>query len=216
MFSIFLLAFIDFPNKENAILEKAIKGKNKISVESSGSLGLFYSEKCHKTHPNYTLDDNSKYDWCSNIATIGEPNPWIMYSIENTKMKLSGYSMRTGCCIYPCCCDDDDVIDSFCCCSIYSFSLQVSNDNTTWKVLHKVEKDDTVIYCQTKTYDVQSSDYYKYVRLVHDETKPGCENCMVVNQLELYGETTNNAQFDKDSEEEEESVSIIGKIDHME
>ena len=57
-------------------------------------------------------------------------------------MRVKRYSVRNGCCRYSCCCTEDGkIVDYGCCCTLYSYSLQASNDNKTWKVLHRVEKD---------------------------------------------------------------------------
>ena len=213
MFHMTLMAFVAFPNKNDAILQPAIKSGLKISVEASGSLGVHYDGKCHKTYPNQTLIVDEKLDWCSNIAdNKKDEKPWIMYSIKGKGMKVTGFSVRNGCCWYPCCCiDDDHMVDYACCCRLDSFSLQGSNDNKTWKTIHHEEKDKIYYDCQFKTYNFPETESFTYIRFVLDKEYPDCPRCMQINQIELYGRTTDSMFMDND-EESDESVSIIGKV----
>ena len=155
-----------------------------------------------------------KMDWCSNIVEEkGEEKPWIMYSIKNKGMRLSGYSVRNGCCWHRCCCmDDGHLIDDFCCCRLYSYSLLGSNDNKTWTFIHKVEKDEKFYDCQFKTYEFEQTSSYTYIRFMLDEEYPGCPRCLQLNQLELYGETTDSYFSASEQDDNDESVSIIGKV----
>jgi hypothetical protein len=129
-------------------------------------------------------------------------------------MSLSGYSLRSGCCFfYDWCCDDNgEIVDYDCCCRIYSVSLQGSNDNVTWTVLHKIEKDERFDSCIDKTFNIQETQSYRYVRLVQEEPAPGCRYCMCLNQVEFYGKVSGIDVEDAEEEIEEEPVSIIGKI----
>ena len=217
MLFLFYVKFMAFPEKNNALLTNAAK-YNSLVVDASGSIGLQYGGKCHQTYPNETTIENERLDWCSNIASKDSSDrPWISYSIKNKGMRLTGYAVRNGCCWYPCCCvDDGHIIDEFCCCRLYSFSLQGSNDNKTWTVIHSVEKDRMFDDCQFKTYEFPQTESFKFIRLIQDEEFPGCPKCMQINQIELYGTTTDSYFFSDASEEEEndESVSIIGKIKH--
>ena len=115
-----------------------------------------------------------------------------------------------------CCIDDNNIIDDdvYCCCRLYSYSLQGSIDNKNWELIHKVEKDANYKRCMTKTIAFAKTKPYNYVRLVMDEPVPGCTRCMVINQIELYGETiANRLQGDSSGfDEGDESVSIIGKL----
>ena len=132
-------------------------------------------------------------------------------------MKLTSYSIRNGCRYYDdCCCDPNSghSIDIACCCELYSFSLQGSNDNSTWKTLHKVEKDASFRFCQVRTYDLPQTENFRFIRFKIDEEKPNCPKCLQINQIELYGELLNS--YDSfESENNEESVSIIGKVKHF-
>jgi hypothetical protein len=221
MFSMFIafVTFVAFPESKEALLSNV--NIESINVESSGSLGFYRDGVCHKTHPNETLISNERYDWCSNIAKFKDDkkyNPWIQYSIKGKQMKIFKYSVRNGCCFqYECCCDYENgniIDDSHCCCRLYSYSLQASNDNKTWTVLHKVEKDKSFNYCETKTFELkEKSSPFTYFRFVLDEESPGCYKCMQINQIELYGETISSSYSSFiDNDDEDESISIIGRV----
>jgi hypothetical protein len=204
--------FKAFPEKPNQIF----RAEKNIKVDGSGSLGIYIDGKCVQTYPNSTLNANSRMDWCSNLGKDNN-KPFITYSIQNNQMKISGYSVRTGCCDYyyeVCCSDDDHVFDDgLCCCRLYSYSLQGSNDNITWKVLHKVEKDNDFYYCQDRTFEFALTEPFKYIRFVQDEKYPGCEYCMCLNQLELYGSVTGYEDYEESEDlEADDSISIIGKV----
>ena len=129
-------------------------------------------------------------------------------------MKISGFSVRNGCCRYYCCCEDSDkILDYGCCCVLYSFSLQGSNDNITWKTLYKVEKEKEFWACMYKTYELEKeTESYALIRLVQDDPYPDCPYCMQLNQVELYGSTIVSEYYFSDLDDNDESVSIIGKI----
>ena len=207
------MQFIAFPVKDNALLSEAV-ASNTLTIESSGSMGLYYDGKCHQTFENETVHEDKKLDWCSSIVSKEDGlHPWIQYSIKNKEMRLTSYSVRNGCCWYPCCCiDDNNIIDRFCCCTLFSYSLHGSNDNKTWVTLHKVEEDRKFYDCQFKTFDIKETQSFKYIRFVLDKEYPGCPNCMQVNQIELYGTKTDSLFSSFEDEDNEESVSIIGKV----
>ena len=217
--SIFLsfVAFVAFPDASDAILKN--ENKELINIETSGSLGYYQNGKCRKTHGNATIISDENIEWCSNIAKNKNDlsqNPWIQYSIKGKQMKITKYSVRNGCCNYVCCCDEENgkITDYDCCCTLYSYSLQGSNDNRTWKVLHKVEKDKYFYYCGSKTFDLpQKTEPFTYFRFVQDEEWPGAPKCMQINQIEFYGETVNSgiSQYN-DGSDDDESISIIGRI----
>ena len=205
---IFFMKYVAFPESSNALFKN-----NKVNVEASGSLGYYDGRKCHQTYPNQTLIGDPKIEWCSNLAKDKSDKPWIQYSLENKKMSINGYSLRSGCCYYACCCADDNTIfDDVCCCRLYSFSLQASNDNRTWKVLHKVEKKNDFGYCKIEKYEFSETEPFTYFRLVQDEEFPYCPFCMQINQVELYGRTVDSYYSQTLSDAEDESVSIIGKV----
>ena len=211
-----LVAFIAFPESKEAIF--ANEKKDVIKIETSGSLGLYHHGKCHKTYGNETLLGDEYQDWCSNIVEDKknpEKNPFIQYSIKGKQMRIKKYSVRNGCCRYDCCCDDDGkVIDYYCCCTLYSYSLLASNDNKTWTTLHKVEKDKSFYTCQTKTFELEKETQpFTYFRFVLNEEWPNCPKCMQVNQIELYGSTTNSGYVSyNENTEDDESISIIGRV----
>ena len=212
MFFVLSVAYISFPERPDSLLTN--KNLNNAVIEASGSLGIFYSDsKCTPSYPNQTTQADPGHDWCSNIGTTDDM-PWISYSFPSKSMRLKGYSVRNGCCrYYDCCCipETGERIDYYCCCRLYSFRLQGSNDKKTWKTIHKVEKDISFHICQIKTYEFPMTESFNYVRIYLDEPKPGCPNCMQINQVELYGELSNtDNHFDND--DTDESISIIGKV----
>ena len=210
--------FVAFPQKEDAILKNAIDSKEGIQISASGSLGIYIDRKCRITNPNYTIIEDKKLDWCSNLIkdkSTGD-KPWITYSLKNKKMRLTSYSLRTGCCWYACCCVDDNTFinDGYaCCCDLYSFSLYGSNDNHTWVLLHRIEKQPDFDYCETRTYEISKNEFFKYIKLVQDEERPSCPFCMQINQIEFYGQTTTSIdEYIFNENDDEESISIIGKV----
>ena len=93
--------------------------------------------------------------------------------------------------------------------------MQASNDNKTWTVLHKVEKDENFHFCETKTFELKDKPSpYTYFRFVLDEEYPGCITCMQINQIELYGETVTSSLYSSftDDNDDDESISIIGRV----
>ena len=206
------MQFIAFPERNDALLG----GKQiaDIFVESSGSIGLHYDGKCHQTYPNQTLIVNERLEWCSNIASNHEVRPWIQYSLKNQMMQLTGYSIRNGCCRYYCCCvEDGRDIDAGCCCILYSFALQGSNDNQTWVTIHKIEKDSHFYDCAMKTYLFdEKTQPFRFVRLIQLEEWPGCPRCIQINQIELYGQSIVSPFSSYEQEEDDETISIIGKV----
>ena len=209
------LAFTAFPENSDSIFSKLTNIQS--HIEASGSLGLYmYDSVCHPTFPNYTLVEDARKDWCSNVGTAGDM-PWIIYNIPNKAMKLRGYVLRNGCCRYYCCCDPETQKDLYfdCCCRLYSFSLHGSNDNVTWKLIHKVEKLDVFYSCQIKEFEFEMTEPFRYIKFSMDEEFPGCPKCMQLNQLDFYGTLTDSFSSYEEEMENEESVSIIGKVKHV-
>lgn len=207
MFPVLFLQFVKFPSRKDSLLY----GNKDAVVSASGSIGLYVKGKCIQTFPNQTLEADEDTEWCSNIARGSSDKPWITYSLRNRKMKVSSFAIRNGCCLHDCCCfDDNDLIDGVCCCRLYSFSLQGSNDNVTWTVLHIVDKDQYIRRCETKMYELNTKESYQYIRIVEEEPLPGCKFCMQINQIELYGDSYE--MLDYQTEDNDESVSIIGKV----
>ena len=211
MFMFIAMEFIAIPERSDELLTKQ---NVKPFVEASGSLGLYrYDTKCTRTNPNQTLTNDKYSDWCSNMVKSQSDSAWIQYSIPNKAMKLKGYAVRNGCCYYSCCCDPDtgENLDYYCCCDLYSYSVLGSNDNQTWKTIHKIEKGHFK-YCEHKVFEFDLTEAFQYIRFRLDEQRPGCPKCIQLNQVELYGELVEslNPQFDDD--ETDESISIIGKV----
>ncbi|KAI5496351.1 galactose-binding domain-like family, partial [Trichomonas vaginalis G3] len=171
----------------NSIFKNVYK-QNLIETYVSGSASQYINGSIQITKPEYTYDQVEKrYDWCSNIGKTQTDYPWIIYTIKNRIINLKGYYLKSGCCDdgNTCCCYDDNEYCCFCC--MYSWSLQVSNDNKTWKTVHKVEKDEEMKICKEKTYHFSETYSAKYVRLIQDEACPQERPCMAINKLELLG-----------------------------
>ena len=222
LFSSFLLfvAFVAFPESKDSIFQH--EKKENIVIETSGSLGLYHHGKCHMTNGTETLISDEYKDWCSNIAkNKNDPsmNPFIQYSIKGKQLKVTRYSVRNGCCrYYSWCCSEEDgkIVDYDCCCAMSSYSLQASNDNKTWTVLHRVDNDKTMYYCAAKTFDINpkmTGRWYKYFRFVLEKELPGCPKCMQINQLELYGDVLVESYMAySGNADDDESISIIGRV----
>ena len=209
MLGLLLYEIIPFAERHDNILKSNF---DDLVVSASGSIGQYYNDKCNPTYPIHAVDSVSrKTDWCSNINKSKDDHPWLGMTLKNKKMVVTGYAIRAGCCYYDCCCGDDGKI-VYCCCDVYSWSLQGSNDNVTWTTLHQVEKDKKFYDCQNRNFDLKDQkEAFKYIRLIQDEPWPGCNYCICINKLELYGKT-DSVFGEYDGNEDEEAVSIIGKI----
>lgn len=205
---LFLLVKIQpFPDRTDKLL---INNKKDVKVYASGSIGQYIDGKCVQTHPEHMVDEIERdTDWCSNINKSKTDYPWLAVSLNDKKMRIKGYSIRNGCCKYGCCCLDDSTFVT-CCCNIYSWSVQGSNDNITWKEIHSVKAEKTFYGCENRTYDIKDSDEYRYVKIVQTEPWPGCDFCMCLNKFELYGTTSNDRMSIDDGDDE--TVSIIGRV----
>ena len=203
-----LLEIVAFPKRNDNIMEMY---QTDLETTASGSIGQWVNGKCQKTDPLHVTDTvERKTDWCSNINRSKKDYPWLSVNLKGKSIALTGYSLRSGCCYYGCCCDDGAYVR--CCCEIYSWSLQASHDNKTWETIHKVEKDSKFYACQNRSYDVKSSPF-EFYRIIQDEPWPGCDFCMCINKFELYGQVGNSKfVLTNNDEEEEDSISIIGKI----
>ena len=208
MFSFLLLEFVSFPERSDNILKQ---NSDHLRVSSSGSIGQYYSGKCNPTFAEHSVDSvERKNDWCSNINKSKTDYPWLNLGIDGKSILLTGYAIRSGCCYYGCCCEDD-FEGTECCCTLYSWSLQGSHDNSTWKTIHKVEKDNKFYSCMNRSYDVKSEESFEFIRLIQDEPWPGCHFCICLNKIELYGSSTDSEHF-YSLDDNEDSVSIIGKL----
>lgn len=192
---------------------KQVFNDNIIKIEVSGSSKQRINGSMQMTKPEYAIYPWSKrYDWCSNCGKTYDEHPWITFSLDKHKFKFSGYYLKAGCCDYNgCCCEDYGYcID----CCLYSWSLQVSEDNNTWTTVHKVEKDSEMRRCNEKTYKFDKEYITSYIRLIQDEHCPGWPPCLAINQIEFHGV----ALGDDGSEDfisfhdDDDDVSIIGHI----
>ena len=210
-----MVQFVSFPNRKDSI----VKGREAdFNIEASGKLGFYRGGQCHPTYPNSTLISDEHKEWCSNVAKVGESQPWITYSLKGKRMKLNGFSLRNGCCRYvDCCCTEDGHLindgDVFCCCRLYSFELQGSNDNKTWKTIHQVSQKKDFYFCKFETYEFPLTEAFQYLRIVQTAPYPYCPYCMVLNEVDFYGEVLDGfIDSFYENEDNEESVSIIGKV----
>ena len=215
MILLLLVKYVVFPERKDAIVKAPYSSNTNLKIEASGSIGLHYQGKCNPTYPNETLNVNEKLDWCSNVGSEGNM-PWIQFSFTDSQMKVKGYSIRNGCCWYSCCCLDDNTDIYGCCCRLYSFSLHGSDDNVTWTQIHEVKKEDNFWLCLAKTYEFPETRPYKYIRLRMDENYPGCVSCFQINEIQILGTKTNSFLEPDNANDEDESVSIIGKVKHNE
>ena len=221
--SFLFMEYVALPSRSDAIFANI--QSNKLNIYSSGSIGLYFQGKCHKTNPNYTLIDDEMQDWCSNVVKRENPKqeisndqkPFVTFNIQNKAFQLNSYAIRSGCCRRICCCIDDGTFlgDEGCCCRLYSFSLLGSNDNKTWITLHSVNSERNLRICEARTYEIQNQKQsFRFIRFQMDGEWPGCPFCMQLNQIEFYGSTIHTGYYEdyEYEESEEEAVSIIGKI----
>ena len=205
-----LLEIKPFPERNDNLMKER---DDEMRIYASGSIGEYIKDKCVKTKPETIIDPTESHiDWCSAPNKTKDDNPWFIINKKNKAINVKGYALRTGCCVFDCCCDDGRYIA--CCCALYSWSLQVSHDNVTWKEIHRVEKDKQLYNCMNRVFDLSpTNEYYEYVKLVQTEPWPGCLLCMCINKFELYGKLRNSiGSGEFDDGENDESVSIIGKV----
>ncbi|EAX95057.1 hypothetical protein TVAG_428600 [Trichomonas vaginalis G3] len=130
------------------------------------------------------------------------------------KFRFNSYFIRCGCCYEDgCCCDDG--YGCFDCC-LYSWSLQISDDNKTWKDVHSVSKDNDMRRCTEKTYKLEREYTARFVRILQTEACPGFPLCMALNRIELFGDAVAlsedyNEEF-VSYHDDDDDVSIIGHI----
>lgn len=185
-----------------------------IVIDVSGSSKQDINGTIQLTKPEYAiLPWDKRYDWCSNCGKTYDEHPWIIFSLDNRQMKINGYFIRAGCCYENRCCCDDGVYYCIECC-LYSWSLQVSDDNKTWTEVHKIDKDRNMRRCAEKEYKFDKEYTARYVRLIQNERCPGNPPCLAINRIELYGDVVgeNNAEDFVSFHDDDEDVSIIGHI----
>lgn len=197
----------------NGIFKKVYKDKI-VVIDVSGSSKQVINGTNQLTKPEYAIDPvDKKYDWCSNCATNYEEHPWITFSIPNKKMKINGYFVRVGCCYSGCCCEE---YGYYVRCCLFSWALQVSDDNKTWIDVHNVRRDYDMDRCKEKSYKLEKEYTTSYVRLIQKEPCPGDPPCLTINKLELFGDieggyTSNDDEF-VSFHDDDDDVSIIGHI----
>lgn len=210
-----LVLSISLSTTTNGIFEKLYNDKI-IVLDASGSSKQRINGSLQFTKPEYAIYPwNKRYDWCSNCAHSYEEHPWITFSLDKRKIKLNGYFIRAGCCyIDDCCCTDDNYYYCVECC-LYSWSLQVSDDNKTWTDVHRIEKDIDMRRCSEKTYKLDKEYVTKYVRLIQNEPCPGDPPCIALNKFDLLGEVVGDDSSSDDFvsyHDDDDDVSIIGHI----
>ncbi|EAX96411.1 hypothetical protein TVAG_493530 [Trichomonas vaginalis G3] len=188
-----------------------------VNVEASGSSKQYHNGSSQYMKPEYSIYPWDKhYDWCSNCEETYDIHPWITFSLQTKKLKFDSYFIRAGCCREDCCCENE--IHGYCVeCCLYSWSLQISNDNETWAEIHKVVKDEELRRCNEKTYKLDRMYEAKFVRLIQNEACPEDPPCIAINKFEFIGERFDD-QMDPlekrfiGKEEDNEDISIIGQI----
>lgn len=186
-----------------------------VTIDVSGSSSQYINGTKTLTKPEYAIYPwNKKYDWCSNCDHKAyTDHPWIAFSLQHKKFKFNGYFLRCGCCYESqCCCEDD----GYCCyrCCLFSWSLQISEDNKTWTDIHKIENDYDTRNCAEKTYKFDKEYTAKYIRLIQNAPCPGDPPCIVLNRFEILGEAIDDGTNDDfvSYHDDDDDVSIIGHI----
>lgn len=203
-----------------------------LSVDSKGIFSKYYNDKIimidavgsskqringslQMTKPEYSIYPWEKqYDWCSSCMRSYDEHPWISFYLSNRQIRLKGYYVRAGCCNKnTCCCEEKYYYCSECC--LYSWSLQISNDNKTWTEVHRVDKDKSLRRCAEKSFELDKEYTTTYIRLIQNEACPGDPPCIALNKFELFGNVVGEELGQSDfysSPDEDDDVSIIGHI----
>lgn len=219
MILLFLVSTVSNDDQSTAIFKSAIK-EGIIQYTASGSSKQRINGSFELTKPEYAFDQIDKtYDWCSNCGASSTDFPWIQFSLTKRKIELTSYYIKSGCCssYYRCCCEDKG---HRCCeCCLYSWQLQISDDNKTWTPVHSVEKDYSMRRCRDKKYTLDSTYTTRFVRLIQTEACPGDPPCIALNKIELYGKIINDdgsvpieEDFVSYHDDDDSDVSIIGHI----
>lgn len=184
-----------------------------INLDVSGCAKQTINGTKQLTKPEYAIyPHDTEYDWCSNCGKTYEEHPWMIFSMKNKKFKFDSYFVRCGCCYHGCCCEDGAYCVS---CCLYSWSLQVSDDNKTWTEVHRVDRDDNMRHCNEKSYKLDKEYRVRYVRITQNEPCPSMPPCMSLNKIDFFGDveaddTDSNENYG--SPDDDEDVSIIGHI----
>lgn len=221
LFQIFLFEMIPFLICENLLTEsnsilKSAHKNNLIEFYASGSSSQRINGTIQKTKPEYSFDQIEKnYDWCSNCGRSKSDHPWLILGVKDRVMEISGYYLKSGCCSdrSRCCCYEEGM---YCCeCCLFSWSLQISNDNQTWKTIHNIEKDYEMRRCKEKTYKFTETHKARYVRLIQYESCYSEPPFIALNKIELIGRYDGSSvdepiEFINDIDDDD--VSIIGHV----
>ena len=149
------------------------------------------------------------YDWCSEYEDDPNTHPWISYYLKSKRFEITGYYLRTGGCPHGTC----YVYTEKTCanCFLFSWSLQISEDNINWTEIHNVSRDYEIVRCGEKIYKFDKKYSTKYIRFMQTEPFPGGLNCMALNSLDFYGTTSPDLVFEE-SDQDIDDVSIIGRM----
>lgn len=209
MFS--FLIFHSFSEDKNGIFKKHFRD-NIIQIDVSGSSKQYINGSRQLTKPIYAIDPiDKRYDWCSNCGRTYDEKPWITFSAKDSAFKVI---IRCGCCYDDGCCCEDVGYCARCC--LFSWSLQISNDNKSWTEVHRVDRDYEMARCNEKTYKLDKEFNAKFIRLIQNEPCPGDPPCIAINKMEIYGELISNGGAGQDDfvsfHDDDDDVSIIGHI----
>lgn len=197
----------------NGIFKKTYN-RGIVHIDVSGNSKQDINGTRQMTKPEYAVYPwDKKYDWCSNCMRSYEEHPWIIFSLQNRKMRINGYFLRAGCCYQVgCCCDDDKY--SYCVdCCLYSWSLQISEDNKTWTEIHRIDRDYSMKFCKEKTYKFDKEYTATYIRLIQNEACPGWPPCLAINKIDFLGDVLGEEEsFTEPIRDDDEDISIIGHI----
>lgn len=149
--TLFLLNFAGKDKSSNIL--STLYSKKLLQVQACGSSKQIINGSYKITDPYFTVEPwNNNYDWCSTCMKSYSEHPWIMFSVKDSRMVVDSYTIRTGCAgsNLRCCCEDKLY---FCCrCCLYSWSLQISDDNKTWTEVHRVDNDESFKNGKEKTF----------------------------------------------------------------
>lgn len=209
----FIFSFFTSSEEFTGIFKKHFN-ENIIVIDASGSSYQDINGSKQRTKPEYAIEPFDKmYDWCSNCGLTYDFHPWITFSLQNKKMRINKYFLRFGCCYEGCCCAEYGYCVD---CCMYSWSLQISDDNKTWKEIHRVEKDYDTRNCNEKTYKLDDEYTGKYLRIIQNEPCPGSPPCIAINKIDFFGDVLNeNDMIENDFvsfHDDDDDVSIIGHI----
>lgn len=203
-----------------SIIAKAYHDKI-LLIDASGSSRQRINGTKQVTKPEYAIYPWDKnYDWCSNCGRTKKEYPFITFSLQDRRMIFDRYFIRCGCCYKSDCCCDTDYYDYCVDCCLYSWALQISDDNVEWKEVHRVEKERGMRRCNEKSYKLDKSYNAKYVKLVQIQPCLGYPPCMSINRIDFYGDIIGGDDLHQQIEgedfipvrDDDEDVSIIGHI----